>query len=182
MEKTPEKNRTDLTAGDAIDKLKELIKKESICLFCTSLGNTPIVTRPMSTLDVADDGSIWFMSSIKSKKNTEIQLNNAVQLFYSNNGNYEFLSCYGNATILTDRNKIKELWTPIAKAWFEKGKDDPDISLIKIAPQTAYYWDTKSNKMVSMIKMLAAMVTGEAPDDGVEGTLKINKADRRQGG
>src|SRR5690242_16937054 len=99
MEKNPEKNRTDLTSKDAINKLKELVEKESICLFCTSLGNTPITTRPMSTREVDDEGNIWFMSSLKSQKNKEIQESNAVQLFYSNDSNYEFLSCYGYATI-----------------------------------------------------------------------------------
>lgn len=173
MQKNPNKNTTDLTAQDAINKLKELIKKESICLFCTELMKQPIQTRPMSTQQVDDEGNIWFMSSIKSDKNAEIALNNSVQLFYSNPGNSEYLSVLGNATVSTDRKKIDELWTPIAKAWFTDGKDDKDISVIKVTPHTAYYWDTKSNKMISMLKMLTAMVTGTAPDDGVEGTLKV---------
>ncbi|MEO5571145.1 MAG: pyridoxamine 5'-phosphate oxidase family protein [Bacteroidia bacterium] len=173
MQKDPKKNKTDLTAQDAINKLKELIKGESICLFCTELMKQPIITRPMHTQQVDDDGNIWFMSSIKSDKNAEIAQNNSVQLFYSNPGNSEYLSVLGNATISTDRNKIEELWSPFAKAWFQDGKDDADISLIKVVPQTAYYWDTKSNKMISMIQMLAAVVTGSAPDDGVEGTLKV---------
>jgi len=33
----------------------------------------------------------------------------------------------------------------IAKAWFIDGKDDVDISLIKIVSQSAYYWDNKNN-------------------------------------
>jgi general stress protein 26 len=173
MQKDPRKNRTDLKEQDAISKLKELIKAESICLFCTALTKQPIITRPMSTQQVDDEGNIWFMSSLKSDKNAEIKQNNSVQLFYSNPGNSEYLSVLGNATISTDRKKIKELWTPFAKAWFQNGENDADISLIKVAPQTAYYWDTKSNKMISMIQIIAAMVTGQAPDDGVEGTLTV---------
>ena len=174
MEKDPKPNNQNLSAQDAIDKLKELIKSESICHFCTNLAKQPISSRPMSTQKVDDEGNIWFMSSIKSGKNEEIEKNNSVQLFYSNPSNYEFLSVFGKASIHTDREKIYELWSPFAKAWFEDGKDDVDISLIKVEPEESYYWDTKSNKMISMIKMLAAMVTGSAPDDGVEGKLHIN--------
>lgn len=173
MEKAPKENKQNLSAQDAIDKLKELIKSESICFFCTQLTHQPITTRPMSTQKVDDEGNIWFMSSIKSDKNKEILQNNTVQLFYSNTSNYEFLSVLGSATIHTDREKIYEMWTPFAKAWFEDGKDDADISLIKVTPQSAYYWDTKNNKMISMIQMLASMVTGSAPNDGVEGTLTV---------
>jgi len=173
MEKTTQKNRENLLAMDAVDKLKKLIKSESICFFCTQLAQQPITARPMSTQKVDDQGNIWFMSSIKSDKNAEIKENGIVQLFYSNPSNYEFLSVFGHASIHTEREKIYELWTPFAKAWFNDGKDDADISLIKVTPETAYYWDTKNNKMISMIQMLTSIFTGSAPDDGVQGTLKI---------
>jgi len=173
MEKATEKNTQNLTAQDAINKLKELVKSESICFFCTQLTQQPIATRPMSTQQVDEQGNIWFMSSIKSGKNVEIEQNNEVQLFYANPSNYEFLTVHGTATIHSDREKIHEMWTPFAKAWFKDGKDDTDISLIKITPQSAYYWDTKNNKIVSMVKMLASIVTGSAPDNGVEGTLNV---------
>jgi len=173
MENTPKENRHNLVAQDAIAKLKELIAKESMCFFCTQLTQQPITTRPMSTQQVDDQGNVWFLSSIKSNKNSEIEQNNAVQLFYANPSSYEFVSLLGTATILTDREKIYEMWTPFAKAWFKDGKDDADISLIKVSPQSAYYWDTKNNKMISMLQMLASIVTGSTPDEGVEGTLKV---------
>jgi len=173
MVKDSNLNNQNLSAQAAIDKLKEIVKSESICHFCTQLTVQPISSRPMSTQKVDDEGNIWFMSSIKSGKNSDIDHDNQVQLFYSNTSNYEYLSVYGKATIHTDKEKIYELWTPFAKAWFEDGKDDVDISLIKVTPQSAYYWDTKSSKFISMILMLAATFTGNAPNNGVEGTLKV---------
>lgn len=173
MEKPSKENNENISGEKAISKLKELIKKESICFFCTNLTLQPITTRPMSTQKVDDEGNIWFMSSLKSDKNAEIAQSNSVQLFYSNPSNYEFLSVFGKASILTDREKIYEMWTPFAKAWFDDGKEDVDISLIKVIPDSAYYWDTKNNKMISMLQILAATVTGSSPDDGIEGTLTI---------
>ena len=173
MEKAPEKNTQNLTAQAAIDKLKELVKSESVCFFCTKLTQRPITTRPMSIQKVDEQGNIWFMSSLKSNKNSEVKENHKVQLLYSNSSNYEYLSVFGTATIHTDRELIYEMWTPFANAWFKDGKDDADISLIKITPESAYYWDTKNNKMISMIQMIASIVTGSTPYDGVEGSLKI---------
>lgn len=174
MKETQNPNTQNLIGQDAIDKLKELIKSESNCFFCTQLTKQPINSRPMYTQKVDNEGNIWFMSSIKSGKNVEIEHDNSVQLFYSNTSGYEFLSVYGTATIHTDKDKIYEMWTPFASAWFKDGKDDEDISLIKIKPDSSYYWDTKNNKVISMIQMLASIVTGVAPDNGIEGKLKIN--------
>ena len=123
---------------------------------------------------VHEEGNIWFLSKNDSDKNLHIAEDSRVQLFYSNGSNYEYLSIYGTAEILNDREKIKELWTPIVKAWFKEGEHDPSISLLKVTPIEAYYWDTKNNKIVSLIKIAISAITGVTKDDGgVEGTLKV---------
>jgi general stress protein 26 len=65
------------------------------------------------------------------------------------------------------------MWSSIAKAWFTEGKDDPAISLVKVTPEEGYYWDTKNNKMISLIKIAAAVVTGKTMDGGIEGKLNV---------
>jgi len=173
MENTLVKKTQNLTAQETIDKLMEFIKSDSLSFFCTKLTHQPVTTRPMSTQKVDEHGNIWFMSSNKSHKNTEILHNNEVQLFYSNPSNYEFLSVSGNASVHYERSLIHEMWTPFAEAWFENGKDDADISVIKISPSSGYYNATKGNKMISMIKTLASTITGTAPEGWAPATLKV---------
>lgn len=163
-----------LTANDAVKKIREIAKDANICMFVTDLSSQPLMGRPMATQEVDDDGSIWFMSDRNSDKNRDIEEDEHVQLFYSHTGNYEYLSIYGSAEIVHDRSKIEELWTPMAKTWFKEGKDDPNISLIKVTPEDAYYWDTKNNKMVSLIKFaMGAMGISPKDDGGIEGKLKL---------
>ena len=45
--------------------------------------------------------------------------------------------------------------------------------MIKVIPQEGYYWDTKNNKVISLIKIATSIVTGKTNDDGVEGTLTV---------
>ena len=161
-----------LTHQEAIDKFKELVKHESTCLFTTRLTQVPLTTRPMGVQKVCDQGNFWFLSSGDSDKNAEIQIDNRVQLFFINTSDYEFLSLYGTATITRDKQKIDELWNGIANAWFE-GKDDPRVTVIKVAPEEGFYWDTKSGKLVSMIKILASAVSGKTLEEGVEGTIAV---------
>ncbi len=162
-----------LTDREAIEKLQKLAKDIDICMFCTQLDNLPIETRPMSTNSVDEEGNIWFISSKLSEKNIEIKENIKVQLVYSKPSDAHFLTVTGSAQIVTDKYKIDELWDNIAKAWFPEGKDDPNVSLIKVIPQEVYYWDTKHGKMVSLLKIGAAMVSGKVMDDGVEGSIKV---------
>ena len=162
-----------LFEGKAVEKLKTLISDTKTCLFCTDLTSLPITTRPMASTLVDDNGNLWFISSTQSNKNFEIKLDNRVQLFYTNNSDSEFLTVYGTATIFKDKVIIEKLWTPIAKAWFDEGKKDPDVSVICVQPSDVHYWDNKNGKIISLLKLVTQAATGIKMEIGREGNLKF---------
>ena len=94
MEKHASKIKN-LTQEEAIEKFKEIVKHESVCLFTTRLTEVPLTTRPMSVQKVCDQGNFWFLSASDSEKNQEIETDQRVQLFFNNTSKYEFLSVYG---------------------------------------------------------------------------------------
>jgi hypothetical protein len=53
--------------------------------------------------------------------------------------------------------------------------DDPNVSILRIASEDVYYWDTKAGKLVSLLSFATAIVTGNKTDnsDGVEGQISI---------
>ena len=165
-------DKKNLNKNEAIDKLKSLVEDIKICLFCTDLKTDDGSTcRPMSVIKVCDQGNIWFFSEKNSDKNKAILNDKNVQLFFSHPAKSSYLVVNGEAEIILDKTKIEELWTPVAKIWFKEGKDDPNISIIKVTPTTAYYWDTDGNKMINFIKMLASIVTGTNLVNGKEGVI-----------
>jgi len=164
----------DLENREGLKKIKELAEDISICMMCTNLGTVPFDTRPMGTREMDENGNIWFLSGMESHKNEDILKNNRVQLIYSCPEKSHFLSVFGHAKIIKDREKTEEVWTVFAKAWFQEGKDDPNLTLIKFQPESAYYWDTKHGKMVSLIKIAIATVTGKQMDGGIEGSIEID--------
>jgi general stress protein 26 len=182
MKKKGEKTQGDkvenLSDRPAIEKIQELVDHNSICMFTTRLDDAPLTTRPMGVQKVDDEGNLWFLSALSSRKNGEIEMDSRIQLFFSNVSDQEYLSLYGTATVVRDKEKIKELWNPIAKAWFNEGVDDPDISALRVAPQEAYYWDTKSGRMISLLKILASAVTGRTLEEGVQGTITVSETER----
>ena len=48
---------------------------------------------------------------------------------------------------------IDRLWNRFVAAWYEGGKDDPDVALIRLDPENAEIWIDASS-MVAGIKML----------------------------
>ena len=166
-------NFKDLFSHEAIAKIKEMAEDIKTCMFCTELAVRPIPVRPMAVREVDESGNLWFISSAESNKNDEIQGDNEVQLMFAKNSDAHFLSIFGKASIYKNREKIDEIWTPIAKTWFEEGKDDPNVTVIKVTPTDAYYWDTKDGKMITLLKMAAGAITGKVDEGGVEGRLNI---------
>jgi general stress protein 26 len=163
-----------LTNQEAIKKIKELSEKAKICMFCTELDKLPVNSRPMGIQETDDTGNLWFISSESSNKNFEIKEDNRVQLYFMNNSDSEYLSIFGEAFIYTDKVTIEEKWSAMANAWFD-GKDDPNVSIIRVQPKETYYWDTKAGKLVSLLSFATAAITGNKTDnsDGVEGNATI---------
>lgn len=164
-----------LDGPEAKAKLKELVEKAENCFFCTNIKTgLPFSTRPMSEQLVDEKGDIWFLSSKDSEKNKEIAHDPFVQLLFQADKHSGFASIYGISEVIDDQQKIDELWQPLFKVWFEKGKNDPLITLIKVSPTQGYYWDTKSGKAIAFLKMAVSLVTGKAMDDSVEGKLNVS--------
>jgi general stress protein 26 len=163
----------DLTRAEAVAKIKEMAEDIKFCMFFTELSVRPIPTRPMGVQEVDDQGNLWFLSSKNSNKNFEINHDNEVQLVFSKNSSSQYLSVFGKAHIYTDRSHVEDIWSPMAKAWFEEGKDDPNATVIKVEPVDAYYWDTKYGKLVTLLKIGIGAITGNVDEGGVQGRLKV---------
>jgi general stress protein 26 len=130
--------------------------------------------RPMATIHTDDDGTLWFFTHRASGKVHELNIDHVVHLIYAHPGKNTYMDVWGLANVVADREKIKELWKPVVKAWFPDGVDDPQLCLLKVKPKDAYYWDYETGKMVEFMKMMTAVVTGEPVADAVEGTLELH--------
>jgi len=166
--------KKDLSSIEAVKKIKDLADQAKICFFCTesSTGHTK-GARPMSVLDVDDEGTLWFVSPKESDKNGEIMSNSSVRLYFHGSAHSDLMYLIGDAYIHEDRSKIRDIWNPFLKTWFNEGQDDPRITIIKVLPSEGYYWDSKHGNFVATIKMIAGSIVGKTIDDSVEGNLSV---------
>lgn len=156
----------------ASKKFNDLVNDIRVCMFITN-DHEKAHTRPMATIDVEDDGTLWFFTDIRSIKVEEVSQENSVHLVYAHPGKESYLDVWGKASVVTDKQTVKDKWSPMVKAWFPDGVDDPNLALLKVQPGNAYYWDAETGKMMAFLKIAASVVTGSRLAEGNEGSLKM---------
>ncbi|MFT3749528.1 MAG: pyridoxamine 5'-phosphate oxidase family protein [Agriterribacter sp.] len=163
-----------LYSQEAIEKLKNLVDKIDIGMVCTNVqGSSHPHAVPMSRQEVDEEGNIWFLFSSESDTYKNLQCDNNITLLYSDVRDYNFLSVSGEAEITKDKSRIEKYWNKMIETWFEKGKEDPRIRVLKVKTSDAHYWDNKTNKFVTFLKAAVSAVTGEKSDIGRQGSLSL---------
>ena len=127
----------------------------------------------MATVEVDKDGNAWFFSNEYSGKVGQISENNELNLIYAHPGKSTYLNIFGIGSIVIDREKMKQLWTPMVQSWFPDGIDDPHLCLLRVDTKQAWYWDNTSSKMVIFFNALTAVIRGKKYEEGEHGELNI---------
>lgn len=152
---------------DDLQKLREMVKDIDFCMLTTVDQNGDPHSRPMSSNgDIDPNGDIWFFTAASSHKVSEIAELPKVNVSFADPDNQHYVSITGTAQLLRDRKKIDELWRPEFKMWFPKGKDDPEVALLKVRLERAEYWDSPSSTIGYALDFVSSLVTGKQPDSG----------------
>ncbi|CAN5211614.1 pyridoxamine 5'-phosphate oxidase family protein [soil metagenome] len=159
--------------AESLQYFQEKIKDVKTAMLTTYNDGKGFSSRPMGTADVDDEGNIWFFTNEYSPKLSEISVENTVSLTYSDPNNHTYLSILGEASVVHDEAKMNELWNPFVKAFFPQGLDDPKLTLLKIAPTDAEYWDSSSSSMIVLFNIIKAAVTGKRYDEGKHGKIDL---------
>ena len=152
------------TQQEGMQELRKILDKADIAILTTTNAQGQLVSRPLAIHGKDFDGDLWFFTEDPSPKADEIRANPQVNVSVSTGKGY--LSIAGTASLTRDQAKIDELWGPSVSAWFENGRDDPAVALIKVDADTAEYWSMDAPRVVSAVKMVKGLVTGTKPDSG----------------
>ncbi|MES2473213.1 MAG: pyridoxamine 5'-phosphate oxidase family protein [Pseudomonadota bacterium] len=146
----------------------ELLEGIPMALLVTRDGEA-MDARPMAAHTIREDGRIYILANKGEDSDEEIQADSEVVLSFQKGTTYVVV--YGNAHASDDRAKIKELWTPFAKAWWD-GPDDFRIRLLTITPRRAEYWESPG-KLITYADMLLSAATGKRPSVGEHGSARL---------
>ncbi len=150
-----------------LSKVKEMVEDIRIAMMTTVDEGGHLVSRPMAVQQMDEDGTLWFFTKKSSPKVDQIESHERqVNISFAETGDSSYVSISGSAQELYDRAKIDELWSAAAKPWFPEGKDDPELTLLKVHTNMAEYWDSTSSRMIRFLEMARAAVTGDTYKEG----------------
>jgi len=162
-----------LRGFEGLEKIGSLIKGIHIAMLVTAAGDGSFDSRPMGVQAKDFDGTLWFLTRNESGKVHEIHDDSHVTLIFADPSNSKYVSAKGRAYVHEDRGKLHELWSPMYKAWFPEGENDPAIAVLRVDISEAEYWEASSSKLVRGVKYLAAAATGGAVDVGESGKVVL---------
>lgn len=161
---------------EAIAQLWSKLDENSTCmLWVTGSGQHP---QPMTIFPDNKSGVIWFISSSESDL-VQVVGDGAETActVQSKAGDYH-ASLIGKIEIADNKEKLDELWSFGVAAWFEHGRDDPKVTLLKYTPREAAVWETEGSSIKVGIKLMrTAMKDGDnSPGVGEHHILNLNAA------
>lgn len=162
-----------MTNADAIIKLRDLIGDQRTVMLSSIAPTGEIHGRPITLCEVADDGRLWFLVSNEADWVDGMQPASKVNVAVANDDNQTWVSIAGNGSVHDDKARVDRLWNPAAEIFFPGGKEDPNLRLLAVDPQTAEYWDAPSGRLQQLAMMALGAVRSERPDMGDSGTIDM---------
>jgi general stress protein 26 len=115
-----------------------------------------IDARPMTAQIEGDAGPIWFFTSTDTELGEGLNKARKARISFASKGHDLFAHIHGTMRIDNDRAAIDRLWNRFVAAWFEKGKDDPKLTLLRFDPEKAEVWKDASS-LVAGVKLLLGL-------------------------
>lgn len=142
--------------------LKEISKSH-----CVMLGspNHDHHMQPMAPQVDEDTGIIYFYSDRTSELGQAVlKTSGTVHMCHIDN---DYQACIrGTLSSHTDKSTIDRFWSPMVDAWFEGGKDDPKLLMLKLVPQDALIWASDKSFLGVMFEVAKANIQDQKPDLG----------------
>ncbi len=157
---------------DQATKLWELIKATKFAMLTTD-DEGELRSRPMVANQSSFDGTLWFFTRASAHKVDEVRSDHRVGVSYADPDSQNYVSMSGRATLVRDKAAIDAHWAESLRTWFPKGKDDPDVALLKVEVTQAEYWDAPNSTMLHAYGYVKARLTGKSPAGGENEKISV---------
>ncbi|MBX3017234.1 MAG: pyridoxamine 5'-phosphate oxidase family protein [Bdellovibrionaceae bacterium] len=143
----------------------ELVQGIRFAMFTTSSLEGGLSSRPLTVQEMTAQGDLFFLISDTSTLAEEVRANGRVNATLTKPESSIYVSLVGSAEVTHDQERIDELWSIGAQAFFPRGPKDPDLALLHMRIESAELWDSPSSRIVQAWKFAKAIVTGEKASD-----------------
>ena len=100
-----------------------------------------------------DQGPLWFFTTKDTGLVRALGAGHRAQACFVSSGHELFACVHGQLVPDQDRSTIDQLWNPFVAAWYEDGKDDPKLQLLRFDPERAQIW-LNEHSLVAGVQLL----------------------------
>jgi len=104
--------------------------------------------QPVSHFADPERGLVWFICSRDSALVSAFKDVAPARLNFVSNSEDYFASLSGEIEIADDPKQLDHFWSYAADAWFEQGRNDPSVVLLKMTPQKATAWVAQGQQLL----------------------------------
>jgi general stress protein 26 len=109
--------------------------------------------RPMTGQFENDRSPIWFFTTNENDLVKGLARGHRAIATFVSKGHDLFATLDGRLTVDKDRAAIDRLWNRYVAAWYEGGKDDPKLALLRLDADRAEIW-LDEYSLVAGVKMM----------------------------
>jgi general stress protein 26 len=110
-------------------------------------------TRPMTAQAEDKKSPLWFFTARDNRMVDVLKTGHRATATFSAKGHDLFASLRGTLEVHNDRATIDRLWNRFVAAWYEGGKDDPKLVLLRFDATHAEIWENE-NSLIAGVKMM----------------------------
>jgi len=142
------------TPQELEDKFWQALK-DDMTLMLGLVGVGDGHARPMTAQLEGKQGPIWFFTARDTELASHLHDGTGKPAFatFAAKDHDLFASIHGTLRRDDDRAAIDRLWNRFIAAWFEEGKEDPRLVLLRFEPERAEIW-LDASSFLSGIKLL----------------------------
>ena len=96
--------------------------------------------QPMTAFFEGEQGPLWFFTTNDNTLVAALSGTHDAIANYVGKGHDLFAAIYGSLSVDNDRATIDRLWNSYVEAWFEGGKNDPKLTLLRLDTTKAELW------------------------------------------
>lgn len=130
-------------------------------------GGTPV---PMAPIARQEDGAIWFITSVEHDTFKAARTGSESKIYVADSSGHLYGTITGHLEASDDTDKLDDVWSPMAAAWFEKGREDDAVRLMKYVPREAEIW-VNDGTAKYLFETIKANVSDSTPDTGEYGMI-----------
>jgi general stress protein 26 len=157
------------TPEELKDKFWKALKSDMTVMLGLA-GKDEAHVRPMTAQIEAEEGPIWFFTSTDSALARQAGPGERAVLTFADKGHDVFACVHGTLRVDNDREAIDRLWNRFVAAWFEQGKDDPKLALLRFDPREAEIWENAS----SLVAGLRILLGSDPKEDYKDNVAKVS--------